>query len=159
LKLALDYEIDFAVASHPIHDERLEVRELFEEELLLALPPAHPLARRRKLDAGDLERERLIVMREGHCLGDQVLRFCERRAVTPGISFRSAQLETIQSLVRAGLGISLVPAMAARADKGEGLVYRPLPAPKPARKIVAFWPKQRPLSRGATEFLKRIAIP
>src|SRR5579862_4151827 len=36
LKLALACEIDFALASRPIHDERLEVKDLFSEELLLA---------------------------------------------------------------------------------------------------------------------------
>jgi LysR family hydrogen peroxide-inducible transcriptional activator len=47
LKLAHGYEIDFALASQPIQDARLEVRELFTEELLLALPPGHPLTRKR----------------------------------------------------------------------------------------------------------------
>ena len=103
LKLLLAFEIDLALASQPIRDERLEVRELFTEELLLALPPAHPLARKRAVSPSDLERERLIIMKEGHCLGDQVLRFCDRRDLHPNISFRSAQLETIQSLVSAGL--------------------------------------------------------
>src|SRR5882757_2162035 len=46
LKLALAYEIDFALASHPIEDARLEVTELFSEELMLALPPRHPLTRK-----------------------------------------------------------------------------------------------------------------
>src|SRR5688572_30314046 len=46
LKLALAYEIDFALASQPIQDPRLELRELFAEELLLALPPGHPLTRK-----------------------------------------------------------------------------------------------------------------
>ena len=112
LKLALAYEIDFALASHPIADPRLEVRELFAEELLLALPPGHPLTRKRTVGVADMEKERFIVMREGHCLGDQVLQFCTRRDLQANIRFRSAQLETIQSLVRAGLGISLVPAIA-----------------------------------------------
>src|SRR5580693_2532099 len=48
-------------ASRPIHDERLEVRELFSEELLLALPPGHPLIRKRIVNANDLADERLIV--------------------------------------------------------------------------------------------------
>jgi LysR family hydrogen peroxide-inducible transcriptional activator len=37
LKLLIACEIDFAMASQPIRDERLEVRTLFAEELLLAL--------------------------------------------------------------------------------------------------------------------------
>ena len=149
-------EIDFALASLPIRDERLVVRELFSEELLLALPPGHRLARKRAIHGRDLKGERLIVMKEGHCLGDQVLGFCDQHDLHSKISFRSAQLETIQSLVRAGLGISLIPAMAARLDRGRVLEYRSVRAPKPTRQNVAIWPKHRPPSRAAGEFLKTV---
>lgn len=157
LKLAMAFEIDFALVSRPIRDERLEVRHLFSEELLLALPPGHPLIRKRSVTAGDLASERLIVMQEGHCLGDQVLGFCDRHDLHHHISFRSAQLETVQSLVRAGLGISLIPAMAAHHDRGHVPEYRSLHSPKPSRDIVAVWPKQRPPGRAAGEFLKTLA--
>jgi LysR family transcriptional regulator, hydrogen peroxide-inducible genes activator len=157
LKLAHRYEIDFALASQPIQDDRFEVRELFAEELLLALPPGHPLTRKRAVSATDLEGERLIVMKEGHCLGDQVLNFCDRRHVRPSISFRSAQLETIQALVCSGLGISLIPAMASQSQRADLPEYRSMPSPKPARKIVALWPKQRPPGRAANEFLKLVS--
>lgn len=154
IKLLLAYEIDFALASQPIEDRRIEVRELFAEELLLALPPGHPLTRKRTVCAADLEKERLIVMKEGHCLGDQVLQFCGRRDLRTNISFRSAQLETIQSLVRAGLGISLVPLMAAQSERGDLPEYRSLHGGRPERKIVAIWPRQRAPGRAATEFLR-----
>lgn len=156
MKFLVEFEVDLVFASQPIRDERLEVRELFTEELLLALPPGHPLARKRAVNASALENERLIVMKEGHCLGDQVLRFCDRRDLHPNISFRSAQLETIQSLVSAGLGLSLIPAMAARSGRKGLPEYRSLQSPKPQRKIVVVWPKQRPPARGADEFLKMV---
>src|SRR5882672_10637017 len=157
VKFLLSCEIDLALASHPLQDPRLEVRELFAEELLLALPPGHPLTRKREITRADLEDEPFIVMKEGHCLGDQVLRFCDRRDVRPNVSFRSSQLETIQSLVHAGLGISLIPAMAAKAGRGSQLEYRSLPAPKPQRKIVAVWPKRRPPGRATEVFLMLVA--
>jgi LysR family hydrogen peroxide-inducible transcriptional activator len=154
LKLAHAYEIDFALVSQPINDDRLEVRELFTEELLLALPPGHPLTRRRTVNLADLTQERLIVMKEGHCLGDQVLGFCERHDRKPKISFRSAQLETIQSLVNSGLGLSLIPAMAANREREDFPEYRSFQTPRPQRQIVAIWPTQRPPNRAANEFLK-----
>jgi LysR family hydrogen peroxide-inducible transcriptional activator len=157
LKHTLAYEIDFALVSQPINDERLVVRDMFAEELLLALPPGHPLTRKRNIKVADLAGERLIVMKEGHCLGDQVLRFCERRDWRPQISFRSAQLETIQALVRAGVGISLIPAMAVQSNVGNTLEYRSLKSPRPERKIVAVWPNQRPPRRAANELLKLIS--
>ena len=157
LKLARACEIDLALASRPIQDQRMEVKDLFTEELLLALPPGHALTRKRTVSPGDIKHEPFIVMKEGHCLGDQVLNFCDRRDLKPTITFRSAQLETVQSLVRSGMGISLVPAMAARSE-GAGLPrYRSLVGRKPERKIVAVWPRQRPVSRAANEFLKLIS--
>lgn len=153
LKLVLGYEIDIAIASRPLTEERVEVRDLFTEELLVALPPGHALTGKRTLSPADLKGEKLIVMKEGHCLGDQVLDFCGRRDVRPIISFRSAQLETVQALVRAGIGISLVPAMAACGDRDGLPIYRSLTAPRPQRQITVFWPKQRQMSRAADAFL------
>jgi len=157
LKLAQAYEIDFALASRPIQDERMEVKDLFTEELRLALPPGHRLTRKRTVCLADIEKEPFIVMKEGHCLGAQLLIFCEWRDLKPTVNVRSAQLETIQALVRSGVGISLVPAMAALSERKDFPEYRSLPAPKPERKIVAVWPKQRPLGRAANKFLKQIS--
>ena len=153
LKLAQACEIDFALASRPIQDERMEVKDLFTEELRVALPHGHWLTRKRTVSLADLEHEPFIVMKEGHCLGDQVLKFCERRDLKPTIAFRSAQLETLQALVCSGMGISLVPAMAARSKRADLPEYRSVLGPKP----VAVWPKQRPIGRAASEFLKQIS--
>jgi len=154
LKHLATYDVDFAFVSNPIQDSRFEIKELFAEELLLALPTGHPLTRKRSVPAAALEGERLIVMRDGHCLGDQVLGFCEHRDVKPTISFRGAQLETIHALVAAGLGLSLIPAMAARLKRPNTLEYRSIQSPRPERKILAIWPKQRPLGRAAAAFLE-----
>jgi len=156
LKLVLGCEIDFALASQPISDSRLELRELFSEELLLSLPPGHPLTRKRVIPLSDLENQPFILMKEGHCLGDQVLRFCERRDLRPAITFRSAQLETVQALISAGLGLSLIPAMAAAHKRGGQSEYRSLALPKPSRRIVAAWLKPRPPGRAAEAFLRMV---
>ncbi|MFZ4388292.1 MAG: LysR family transcriptional regulator substrate-binding protein, partial [Chthoniobacterales bacterium] len=74
--------------------------------------------------------------------------------VRPKISFRSAQLETILALVTAGMGISLIPAMAVSAGKKHLPIFRSLGPRKPERSIVAAWPKHRPLGRAAEAFHK-----
>lgn len=153
MKLLHGYEVHLAILSTPFETDRLETRQILSEELLIALPPGHALASKRTLFPKDLEQERLIVMQEGHCLGDQVLGFCARGDLRPKISFRSAQLETLQSLVHAGMGISLIPAMATRRDPRKSPVYRSFQGTKPHRSVVAAWPKQRPPGRAASEFL------
>ena len=154
LKMLHGYEIDLALASLPLEGEQLQIQPLFTEELLLALPPGHPLSRKAVVPDSELEQEHLIVMKEGHCLGDQVLSFCNRRQVRPKISFRSAQLETILALVTAGMGMSLIPAMAVSGGKKHLPVLRSLGPRKPVRSIVAAWPKHRPLGRAAGAFHK-----
>jgi LysR family hydrogen peroxide-inducible transcriptional activator len=150
-------EIDLAIASPPIADALFEARELFAEELLVALPAGHRLAGKRSVSAADLRDERFIVMQEGHCLGDQVLNFCDHREVPLKIRFRSAQVETILSLVGAGMGVSIIPEMAAKKVSNRRVEFTPLTAPRPKRTIAAVWPRQRPPGRAAEQFLQLIA--
>jgi DNA-binding transcriptional LysR family regulator len=65
--------------------------------------------------------------------------------------------KTIQSLVCAEMGLSLIPAMAAKPGQRSVPQYRSFSSPRPTRKIVAAWPKQRPPGHAATEFLKIIS--
>ena len=80
---------------------------------------AAALTRKRTIRTTDLEHESLIVMKEVHCLNEQVLGLCDRQGLRPKITFRSAQIETVQALVRAGLGISLIPAKAANSKRAD----------------------------------------
>lgn len=144
-------ELDIALLSLPVAGRALEVEELFAEELLLTLPAGHRLTRKKTITLTDLEQERFIVMKEGHCLGAQALEFCRGKGFNPQITCRSAQVETIQALVEAGLGVSLVPAMARRAACPGHLVYRSLAGSKPTRAIVLIYRKRRELSRAAKE--------
>ncbi len=148
-------ELDLGVMSLPISSDGFEKEALFTEELLLAVPSKHPFAVKEKVLASDLETERFILMKEGHCLGDQILSFCTQNDLRLQIVLRSSQIETIQSLVMAGLGMSLVPAMAKISGKTP-LVYRSLEKPKPMRTNVVVWRKGREHSRAAAEFLKHL---
>jgi len=72
--------------------------------------------------------------------------------VKPKINLRSAQLESVQALDAAGLGISLVFAMSARSRRVNLPEYRPLVPPKPQRKIIAARPRRRISQAGFRAF-------
>lgn len=148
-------ELDLAIMSLPITNDGFEREALFTEELLLAVPAKHPLAVKERISVSDLEQERFILMKEGHCLGDQILSFCTQNDLRFQIVLRSSQIETVQSLVMAGLGMSLVPQMAKISGKTP-LVYRSLERPKPIRTNVVVWRKGREHSRAAAEFLRHL---
>ncbi|HEY8903603.1 MAG TPA: LysR family transcriptional regulator [Chthoniobacterales bacterium] len=150
--LVESYELDLAIASLPLQDPALEIVPLLTEELLLAIPPGHPLARKRAVGLPDLADCPFVLMKEGHCLGDQTLRFCHLGGIEPHVAARSAQMETIRKLVHAGLGISLVPNMAARDPAPDHPIYRSLRDPRPQRTLAVFWRRRRPLSRAAAAF-------
>jgi LysR family hydrogen peroxide-inducible transcriptional activator len=154
LRALENHEIDLALVSLPIESPPVETRALFSEELLLVLPKRHPLLRKRVIVGADLEAEKFIFMAETHCLGAQALQFCYAKGFTPQISCRSAQMETVQALVAAGVGISMAPAMA--RESGARVGYRSLGNPKPTRTVALVWNKRRHLSRAALELRDHI---
>ncbi|MBI2688415.1 MAG: LysR family transcriptional regulator [Acidobacteria bacterium] len=125
-------EIDLAILALPVRQPEIVCAELFREPLLVAVPGSHPLAERPKLAVPQLLSERMLLLREGHCLRDDVLTVCSRAHVQFQQVFESDHLASIFSLVANGFGISIVPALAAAEARGCKLV--PL-EPRGVRKI------------------------
>jgi LysR family hydrogen peroxide-inducible transcriptional activator len=145
-------ELDLAVVALPIADERLQTEALFSEPLFLSLSRRHPLARKRRLELRDLNDEPFIILHEMHCLGAQVLSFCRAGGCQPRIACRSAQIATIQTLIAAGQGISILPDMARRADRDRRRLYRRL-AGGLARTVAVIRHPHRYLCPAAERFL------
>jgi DNA-binding transcriptional LysR family regulator len=150
-------DVDLGIVALPIEDERLIVETLFSEDLLVAIPSKHALARRRRITLEELTGERFVLLNEIHCLGEQVVRFCDRQGCTPAVTCRSAQLLTVQELVGLGQGVSLVPEMAARMDRSGKIVYRKLAGTTASRTLAMIWHKrryQRPLVAGLVQAIR-----
>jgi LysR family hydrogen peroxide-inducible transcriptional activator len=146
-------ELDLGVMALPIEDDRLESEELWTEPLLLALPRAHRLARKRLITMDELRDARFLVLAEMHCLGEQVLSYCRAHACQPRVACKSAQIATMQALIAQGLGISLLPEMATRHRANKDIVYRRMAGPGPSRTLAVIWRKHRYHSVAAERFL------
>jgi len=133
-------ELDVAILALPADTRGLVTRSLFAEAFLVAMPEHHRLTARKRLKIGDLSGEKLLLLEEGHCLRDQALEVCER-AGTGEQDFRATSLETLRQMVAAGLGITLLPRLAAEGPfaSARGLVVRPFSPPAPSRVIGAAW--------------------
>ncbi len=133
-------ELDLAILALPAETGALQTRSLFEEEFLVAMPERHRLAARKRVKASDLADEPLLLLEEGHCLRDQALEVC-KLAGAEEQDFRATSLETLRQMVAAGLGITLLPRLAAEGPfaSGRGLVERPFSPPQPTRVIGAAW--------------------
>src|SRR5580692_6233697 len=136
-------ELDAGLMALPIRDDRLHVEKLFTESLVMALPPKHKLAARAEIKLADVMDEPFILLDDVHCFGDQVLSFCHRGGLEPHVVCRGEQIATLLAMVGTGLGVSVVPEMAAVSDLSRTCVYRPLSKPAPTRTLCAVWHKQR----------------
>jgi LysR family transcriptional regulator, hydrogen peroxide-inducible genes activator len=151
----IEGDLDFGITASPAEDARLVGEQLFTEELLLALPHRHPLTKRKTIRMADLAGEPFVLMNELHCLGQQVATFCKNRGCVPTVRCQGVQLLTIQELVSAGHGISLIPAMARSMDRGSRCEYRSIIQP-PSRSIWMIWHRDRRLPNVARALMSMV---
>ena len=138
--------LDLGLLALPVAGEALATRLLFDEPFLVALPAAHPLAGRSRLDLSDLQGEVLLLLEDGHCLRDQALEACALAGVQESQDFRATSLETLRQMVAAGTGVTLLPQLAVHQPVADAslLAIRPFRPPEPARHIGGVWRKNNP---------------
>ncbi|MCA8989863.1 MAG: LysR family transcriptional regulator [Planctomycetaceae bacterium] len=149
-------EIDLAILALPIPARYLEYEELFEEELLLVLPPEHPLVAKEQVKLSDVEPYPFVLLGEAHCLTDSIVSFCRQKSFQPVAVERTSQLAMVQELVSLSHGVSMIPAMAREVDQSDRRVYRSLSGKKPTRKVAVVWNPYRYQSRLLKAFRKHL---
>jgi len=170
------HELDAAILSTPIDHERIDLRIIGEEPLLVVAPAhthadlnetsnsetsinatgkashrttaqpssetalnAHILASANldSISIGELRALPRISLHEMHCLGRQIDGFCEQQLAASTVVCKTTQLATVLELVRLGMGVSIVPAMAARADITNTRRYFSIGSSPPLKRNIA----------------------
>ncbi len=101
--------IDLALTIIRPDQHRFTAEPLLEEGYALALPATHPLANRAEIEAEELAGETMIVRRQCEVLADTSRHFTAR-GVRPFFAARTTNDERALALVRAGVGITVMPA-------------------------------------------------
>lgn len=144
LALALEQgEVELAIMDEAGLRPGLDHQTILTEELLLALPAKHRLAGKGALNLKQTAEEPFILMKTGHGFRQITLDFYRKAGLEPKVVFESGGIETVQALVAAGLGISLVPQMVA---KFPGVAYARISNPKAVRTLSLVWRRNAPLS-------------
>jgi LysR family transcriptional regulator, carnitine catabolism transcriptional activator len=162
-------DLGICTLDHAISD--LKATRLMEDSLMLACPPAHPLASTSSVKWEQLLGQRMVLLSAGSGLRhlvDQTLNRLPLKArkqanASPaaGHSHEVSHVATAVGLVRAGEGIAVLPAYALRralAEQQEALVVRPLTHPLVKRTVVALAAKDKPLSRNAQAFMAHMKL-
>lgn len=151
-------DLDIAVASLPVKNPDIICSELFREPLLLAVAKGHRLAANPEVELRAFVDEPLLLLKEGHCLRDNVLMACTRSKAELRSIFETNQLESIFQLIQSGFGVTLVPRMASLHAAGCTLI--PLRA-APSRRVGYLRARRHVLTRPMREFiswLRKVAV-
>lgn len=105
----------------------LKIEPVLREKIVLALPAGHRLAAKSRVPLRQLAGEPFIIFPRAQGAGfyDQLVSVCRGAGFSPRVVQEAGQMQTILSLVAAGLGVALIPATV-RSLRGEDVVYRPL---------------------------------
>jgi DNA-binding transcriptional LysR family regulator len=109
-------EVDLCVASQPIPDDGLDSVHLHDEPVWLAAPPDHRLASRALVSVEELREEPFVISRPGHWQRRLLDRLFADRNLIPRIVCEGDEPAALAGLVSAGIGLTLIPAMARGAD-------------------------------------------
>jgi DNA-binding transcriptional LysR family regulator len=141
LRAVHDRRLDLAVLYLPVSDPDLDQRKLASEELLLALPEAHPAAAARAISLADVAEEPFVLPERHDVPGlhAAVTTLFADAGVTPRIAQRGVWLiQTVLGLVAAGTGLAVVPSSAATLRR-RGVLLRPLTDAAPRLEVAAIW--------------------
>jgi LysR family transcriptional regulator, hydrogen peroxide-inducible genes activator len=148
-------EADISVVTNLPHDPDLKAVPLLTEEIVLAVPPGHRLgAATSPVPLSEVAGEPWILLKEGMGFRTVVLEACAAAGFRPRAAFESIHMETVQSLVAAGMGVALVPRMAQLKDRTPAPVFLELAPPRPTRTLALVWRQDRYLPQAARAFVE-----
>lgn len=108
--------IDAAIVATSIQEATFHESALYREKFHVYISEDNGLYDKAYIAPEDIRGDELWLLEEGHCLSDQIRKFCELRKsqVSKLFTFRSGSIETLIRMVERNGGITILPELAAR---------------------------------------------
>jgi len=153
------------VISLPFEEPGIEVRPVYQEPFIVAIPRGHPWEQRKRVEPTDLADENLLLLGAGHCFRDQVLQACPEcnRTIHTGDSLQrtleGSSLETIRHMVATGVGVTVLPctSITESTQNLDLLKILPFKDPSPGRTVAVAWRRKFPRQEAIELLCKTIA--
>lgn len=170
VNLTLNGQVDLSLLALPIGESCLSVETIITEPLFLAIPRVakrwmsktmremiekadHPMLSN-PCPLQEFSQAPFILLKKGFGFRQTLLELCAESGFQPQVAYETSSIETAQSLVAYGLGVTLVPKMVINLQKHDPATpfYLHLD-PYPTRTVGFVYHRERYLSLAAKEFL------
>lgn len=105
-------DIDAAILALPFNIDGLMKFDFWQEDFYWVSHKDECSSQRKEISSEELEIEKLMLLKDGHCLKDHALAACSLQNQKQESDFNSASLHTLIQMVAGKLGSTLVPQMA-----------------------------------------------
>lgn len=133
-------------------DEGLDFEPLFNDRFIAILPPGHKLAEQETLAFADLVDYPLVALNRGSSTRRWTDAAIAQTDLEPPRIFEAFQLTTVGSMVAAGVGVALVPALCQTQMHNLGVLCRPVVGGI-ERRVGIFTRRRYPLSSAAQQMV------
>jgi len=146
-------QIDLAITILPFEDERLRKIPLYKEDIYLAVSTSHPLAARESIHFDEISKYPVILFPQSH----KCRQIINLHSSTCGISIEpiieTTAIETIISLVKAGVGVSALSRTYLNMYNDDSLKAVKIVNPTLSREIGLIFHKDKYLSQVTRKFM------
>lgn len=154
LESVLSRGVDFAVVSMPVKDPRLTVHVIHRDEIVLVVPPTHPLARHDVIRLDDLLQYPMLLLKQGR-QRNQITNMFHVHDANPRIAMELDSSELLKRLICAELGIGFLPRTNVTDDAHAGLLkIVGVEGMHLRRELALVYRKDRTLTHAANAFLE-----
>ncbi|HSB42537.1 MAG TPA: LysR family transcriptional regulator [Methylomirabilota bacterium] len=124
----------------PLTDRSLVAERILSEEILVALPEHHPLARRARVATVALRSEPCVLFKRqrGPAFYDSLITLCRKAGFSLNVKYEVDRFETVRGFVAAGVGFAFVPS-SLRTLPSPGVTYRRLHPDPPRIDLLIAW--------------------
>ena len=144
-------EMDLAITYGPAEDLHLSVQSIGREDIAVVGPPGSGLGKRKQVDLKWLVKQKLILPSISHGLRALLEKAVAREKLTLNALIEADSYRAQISLMEEGLGYTLLPASAIRAELAAGrLEMATLVRPSVSRELILASPIEHPTSIATT---------
>ena len=154
--MLIEGEIDVGIIGEgtPISDERIAVKPILRDELILIVPSSHIFAQMKSVRPASLAQMPFVLPRRDSASSESLLEQLAAEGIRPDNVMELGNIGAVKRAVEAGLGISIVSRLAVAHELEDGrLKAVRITGMKLERQISLCWHHGRPFSRATEAFV------